>query len=119
MLVVIAAMVAGRGVAAGLCRTLTWGERLVFGLFAAIVDLVILVVILWVALSFQGFPFTLQNALAAATGEFLPKEEVGPAILMAVGIGSSITLVLSTLLVGLGSRKMIAVPGQKSAAKQD
>ena len=115
ILTMVAALVAGQGVAARLGRKLRVGEKAVFAVSATVLTLVFGIAVFWGILAYVGLPFTAQNVVMVTTGETIPSADVGSFLPWIVLIGVVVSLLVTFLFVGLGVSSQLKALERKAA----
>lgn len=103
----VSSMSAGQSVAGRLGRLLTAREKLVFASAATALACLLGVAILWAILAYFGLPLTVQNTVAAMTGEIVPDAElmsILPWVLLFVVV---INLLVAYFFVGFGVKSQL------------
>lgn len=113
IIVMVAALAAGQGVAAQLGRKLRAGEKAIFAAVATIVTLAFAVVVLWGILAYVGLPFTQENALMLMVGQ--ADADLAAYLPLILVIGGVITFLVSFLFVGLGVSTQLKALERKAA----
>lgn len=115
ILVMVAALVAGQGVAARLGRKLRAGEKLVFAAAATALTLVFAFVVFWGLLAYVGLPFTAQNVAMVLTGDARPDADVSQFLPWIILIGAGVSILVTFLFVGLGVSTQLKALERKTA----
>jgi hypothetical protein len=109
---VVAAMAAGGAFATAMKRKMTAGEKFRFAILATLLGLLLAAAVFWAILAYVGLPFTLQNAVAAMTGEIVSNEEIMSFLPIFLGVAVGVAFLINFFGVGFGAGSQL-----KQAAK--
>ena len=111
----VSSMSAGQSVAGRLGRLVTAREKLVFAVAATVSTCLLAVAILWAILAYFGFPLTVQNAVAAMTGEMVPDAELLSILPWVLLFAVVVNLLIAYFFVGFGVKSQLKALEKKAA----
>ncbi len=116
ILAMVAAMSAGQSATKAINRRLGFREKAIFSVLATVLSAVLGITVFWAIFAYHGVPFTLENAILAATGDAVPAAEIRSMLAWIVPVVLLIYVLIIYLGTTLGSRNQIKLQ-ERLAAK--